>query len=501
LTVAFAELLVTDREAHDYINLLDRLVEDCDRIFEDQSANQSFNLGSSMSEASASGWRQGKAYYSGSITSNASSIRRKFGLNALLRQNSQDERPSVWRNLSKHRNPATGDTSSISRSTLDWPHSIDDNSLPKRLHQRAMSRDRPPIAGAFDETPQRPPSSHRLEFPLDTIGEPSPTDRALSSRSGKKKRRSSLSDLKGLMAAATLEDEPFQPLQTTKETSGKVNTNPTSPKAAPPPSKIPISPSAAEALRASRQKENLADSSRLGANNPSDQSGGAWTKPPESPSKMSRHSKAFSTSGIPTLRPTKSASAVESANRPGSPTRSNAQRLRLHSPQKLRERLQSEKQLAQEVDSSLKSELSNIGDEMARGNRGRSPTSQADMSNFTASLRELEDRIVVMMRGLHEQQAATQKELDGTLKSTEAKVRALDQLHKEVVAENELLYEKFNGELGKVIKAVRGKGREDKEELVVKLKEQGEETARLRKENVRLKRQVVSLKGMLRGAE
>jgi uncharacterized protein YPO0396 len=123
------------------------------------------------------------------------------------------------------------------------------------------------------------------------------------------------------------------------------------------------------------------------------------------------------------------------------------------------------------------------------------------MSNFTASLRELEDRIVVMMRGLHEQQAATQKELDGTLKSTEAKVRALDQLHKEVVAENELLYEKFNGELGKVIKAVRGKGREDKEELVVKLKEQGEETARLRKENVRLKREVVSLKGMLRGAE
>ncbi|OAA48427.1 Rho guanyl nucleotide exchange factor [Metarhizium rileyi] len=502
LTVAFAELLVIDGDAQNYINLLDRLVEDCDRIFEDQGANQSVHLHSTISESIASGYRQGKAH-TGSITSNASSLRRKFGLNALLRQNSQDERPSVWRNLSKHRNPATGETSSSSRGALHRVHSVDDNSLPKRLHRRPMSRERPPIAGAFDETPQRPSSSHRLDFPLDTIGEPSPTDRVASATKGpRKKRRSSLSDLKGLMAAATLDDEPIQPLQTTKQTSGRINTNPPSPKA-PPPSKIPISPSAAEALRASRQreKENVADSSKTVRYHASEQSGSNPSKPPDSPSKISRHSKALSIASIPTLRHTKSASGVDPPTRPGSPARSNAQRLRIQSPQKLRERLQSEKQIAQEVDSSLKDELSNIADEMARVTTVRSPTSQADMSGLTASLKELEDRVGFIMEELHEQQATTQKELDSTMKNTEAKVRAIDQLHKEVVAENELLYERFNGELGRIIKAVRGKGREDKEELVVKLKEQGEETARIKKENIRLKKELISLKAMLRGAD
>ncbi|KAH0596055.1 hypothetical protein MHUMG1_05914 [Metarhizium humberi] len=505
LTLAFAELLVTDGDAHNYINLLDRLVEDCDKISEDPSAHQSFILGSSVSESLVSGYRQGKAH-TGSITSNTSSLRRKFGLNALLRQNSQDERPSVWRTLSKHRNPATGDTSSLSRGAhgkLYRAHSIDDNSLPKQLHRRAMSRDRPPIAGAFDETPQRPTSSRRYDFPLDTIGEPSPTERIVSNtKNPKKKRRSSLSDLKSLMAAATLDEQPFQPLQSTKQTSGKMNNNPTSPKSAPL-SKIPVSPSAAEALRASRQKEkeNLADSSKKIVSHVSEHSGGNSSKSPETPSRIYRHSKALSVSSIPTLRPSKLASGADYPTRPVSPTRSNAQRLRLHSPQKLRERLQSEKQFAQEVDSSLKSELSKIGDEMARVNKARSPNSQADMSGFTASLKELEDRIGVMMKELREQQVTTQKELDTTMKSTEAKVRAIDQLHKEVVAENELLYEKFNGELGKIIKAVRGKGRDDKEELVAKLKEQGEETARVKKENARLKREMVSLKTMLRGAD
>ncbi|KHN93780.1 Rho guanyl nucleotide exchange factor [Metarhizium album ARSEF 1941] len=503
LTVAFAELLVTDGDAHNYINLLDRLVEDCDRIFEDQSAPQSFHPGSFTSESIESGYRQGKTH-TGSVTSNASSLRRKFGLNALLRPSSQDERPSVWRSLSKHRNPTTGDTSSLSRSihgTLYRAPSVDNNSLPKRLHRRATSRERPSIAGAFDETPQRPTSSHRLDFPLDTIGEPSSTERVVSStKSPKKKRRSSLSDLKSLMAAAKLDDEPPQPLQTTKQTSGKINTKPATPQSTSP-SKIPISPSAAGTIGASRQKEkeNLADSSEKVDSHASEHSGVISSKLPDSLSKIYRHPKALSISSIPTLRSTKSAS--DAITSPGSPTRSNAQRLRLHSPQKLRERLQSEKQVAQEVDSSLKSELSKIGDEMARVYDSRSASSRTDVSGIATSLKELEDRIEVMMRELHEQQATTQKELDTTMKITEAKVRAIDQLHKEVVAENELLYEKFNGELGKIIKAMRGKGRDDKEELVVKLKEQGDETAKLKKENARLKREMVSLKAMLRGAD
>lgn len=72
-------------------------------------------------------------------------------------------------------------------------------------------------------------------------------------------------------------------------------------------------------------------------------------------------------------------------------------------------------------------------------------------------------------------------------------------MYKESSAENELLYEKFNGELGKIVKALRGKG--EKEELVAKLKEAGEETARTKKENARLKREVVTLRALLKGNE
>lgn len=492
LTVAFSELLVTEGDAHDYINLLDRLVEDCDRIFDDPNANRPTP---SVSGSISSSYRYGKAH-TGSLTSNASSLRRKFGLDAFLHR---DERQSAWRTLSKHRNPATGDTSSLSRGNLDTARSIDDNSLPKRTNRRARSRDGPTLAGAFDGNTTRPASSHRMDFPLGTIGEPSSADRP-QPNTLKKKRRSSLSDLKTLMAATTLEDAAFQPLQATKPTSGRVNTGIISPRAVAA-SKIPVSPNNAGISRSSRQreKENLDSPAKAEQTTP-EQS----TPVPEtdSPRKAFRHSKALSGSSIPTLKPGKPAAGTESTACAGSPIRSNGQRLRFHSPQKLKERLQSEMQVVQDVDASLKQELAKIGDEMALIDTARSSSTRpTEMNDFTGSLKELENRIQVMMRELSEKQASTQRDVDVALKIAESKVRAIDQLHKEVVAENELLYEKYNGELGRIIKAVKGKTREDKDELVAKLKEQSEETARIKKENARLKRDVLGLRAMLRGAE
>ena len=61
-----------------------------------------------------------------------------------------------------------------------------------------------------------------------------------------------------------------------------------------------------------------------------------------------------------------------------------------------------------------------------------------------------------------------------------------------------LLYEKFNGELGKIVKALRGKGKEDKEELLVKLKDGIEETAKTKKENARLRREILTLRTLLK---
>jgi hypothetical protein len=156
----------------------------------------------------------------------------------------------------------------------------------------------------------------------------------------------------------------------------------------------------------------------------------------------------------------------------------------------------------EEVDASLKSELSKIGEEMARvNNASLSGPQSVDLRRLASSIKALEERIPSTMRELGDKQVAIQRDMDTTLKASEAKVKAIDQLYKEAVAENELLYERFNGELGKIVKALKGKGKEDKEELVEKLKEQGEETARMKKENARLKREMVSLRAALKGTE
>ncbi|KAF5634467.1 Rho guanyl nucleotide exchange factor [Fusarium tjaetaba] len=476
LTLAFAELLVYDGTAPNYINLLDRLVEDCDRIFEEPGLNHSFNLDNSTYESINSAIR-GKGY-TPSLASNTSSLRRKFGFDNLLRQNSRDERPSVWRQLSRSR-------------------SIDDNTLPKKLSRRPGSKDRPPIAGAFDEM-QRPGSSHRL---LETIGEPE-TEKPLP-RSPRRKRRSSLSDLKSLMAATTLDDdaESPQPLQDAKETSEKVNASPK----ATSPSRIPVSPGVAT-LRGSKQKENVPDPfQQITSPNTLAPSPMELSEEPTrrtSPAKGHRHSRTLSSTNIPTLRPYRSAPpGSESPPRPSSsPTRRGTQRLRLQSPQKLRERLNTEKQAVDEVDASLRSELSKIGEEMARVNNTRPPGSQSvDMRRVSAAVRELEDRIPTAIQELQDKQNAIQRDMETTVKAAEAKVRAIDQLYKEAVAENELLYEKFNGELGKIVKALKGKGKDEKEELMMRLRDQSDETARMKKENARLKREMVSLRAALKG--
>ncbi|KAF4844576.1 Rho guanine nucleotide exchange factor gef2 [Colletotrichum siamense] len=516
LTVSFAELLVHDGTAQNYINLLDRLVEDCDRIFDEpggihltvQQAFESMNS------------RSGKSH-TGSLTSNTSSIRRKFGFDTLLRQNSKNdsERPSVWRTLSKHgRHPASADaasSSSLSKMTSARARSIDSGTGtqpgPNKL-RRPGSRDRPPIAGAFDEDP-RPPSSQRLDMRLETIGEPEvetpPT------KSSKKKRRSSLSDLRSLMEAATIVDpqekieEALMPLRINKQTSEKFNSTPRIPS----PSRIPISPTSSS-LRSPRMisprlKENPASPDPLQILH--------TPRTPHTPGVLDRentpsrtpkgHGRGLSTSNIPTLRPARPTTGSHSSDAiprpstsPGKPPGTG--KLRLQSPQKLRERLQTEKKAVEDVDASLKSELSKIAEEMSRVNSGLGGrTDTLDLRKLTDSVKTLEERIPNMMTELTERQTSIQRDMESTLKASETKVKSIDQLYREATAENELMYEKFNSELGKIVKALKGKGREDKEDLLRSLREHSEETARVKKENARLKREIVSLRTLMKGAD
>ncbi|KAH9883623.1 hypothetical protein F4778DRAFT_627916 [Xylariomycetidae sp. FL2044] len=487
LTLAFSELLVDDGTAHNYINLLDRLVEDCDRIFDDSSGGFGATASqlSSAFESMNSTTRSTKSH-TGSLTSNASSLRRKLGFDSFLtRQNSKNEadtRLSVWRSLSKHsRNPASGEPSSSSRGSVNRTRSVDvvHQTGPNKL-RRPGSRDRPPIAGAFDDTFSRPTSSHKLE----TIGEPEGEDGI--AKGPKKKRRSSLSDLKSLMAATSLEDEPLQPLSRMKETSEKFNSGPR----VPAPSKIPISPgspsiSQSPVFRSSRQKENAEGTLQSGL--------------PGGGSPRKGHSKTVSVSNIPTLKSMRDPEASEGSPRPSSsPTK--AGKLRLQSPQKLRERLQVEKKAVEDVDASLQSELSRITADMARFNSGLPRTATVDLKKLSSSVQALEQRIPSVMTQLTSRQSQLQQDMETTLKATEAKVKAIDQLYRESTAENELLYEKFNGEMGKILKAVKGKGREDKEELLARMKECSDETARIKKENARLRREMISLRTLLKGS-
>jgi hypothetical protein len=202
------------------------------------------------------------------------------------------------------------------------------------------------------------------------------------------------------------------------------------------------------------------------------------------------------TSSIPS--PTKSSSSPQKL-RLQSP-----QRLRLQSPQKLRERLMNEAKAIDEAEAGLQSELSKIGEEMARLSAGSGSASRgggADVGRIAEAVRRLESRIPVVVKELSGRNEAVRKELERSLVAAETKAKGLDQLYKEASAENEILYERFNGELGKIVRALKGKGREDREELVGKVREGSEEVGRMRRENARLRREMVSLRALLKAQE
>ncbi|KAL2267288.1 hypothetical protein VTJ83DRAFT_4565 [Remersonia thermophila] len=519
LTLAFAELLVDDGNASDYINLLDRLVEDCERIFEKAEVTDPTSLLLKSYESLAASNRSLRSM-TGSVNSNTSSLRRKLGFDTLLRQNSKTEadRPSVWRTLSKHgKSPSLeiGSSSKASRSkSVDMGNNY---TLPHRL-RRPGSRDRPPVAGAFDDIGHRPTSSYRLE----TIGEP---DVLVSSdRKLKKKRRSSLSDLKSLMAAASLEDDDdddddeeeeeeeeeeippaLMPLRINRQpTAEKFNSVPRPPS----PSKLPISPqSPMHIFRSSRDKqfsENSSTETFQPLVAPDDMAEG------EKPTPLRLRARTMTISQIPTLRPPSRIPAPPTPDSPIRPSSSPGKspgtsvtsmnpKLRLNSPQKLRERLQMEKKAVEEADASLRTELSRISEDMTRIHSTLPRSSTVDIRRLSAAVRSLEEHVPQVLQELDERQAAMQHDVEASLRASEAKVKAIDQLYKEATAENELLYEKFNSELAKIVKALKGKGREDKEELVARLKEACDETARVKKENARLRREMASLRVLVKG--
>jgi hypothetical protein len=82
--------------------------------------------------------------------------------------------------------------------------------------------------------------------------------------------------------------------------------------------------------------------------------------------------------------------------------------------------------------------------------------------------------------------------LETSLVVSERRAKKLDELYNEASAENEALYERFNSELGRVAKGVKLGAGEDS--LKAQLKGAQEEVGRVKKENMRLKREITGLR-------
>lgn len=109
-------------------------------------------------------------------------------------------------------------------------------------------------------------------------------------------------------------------------------------------------------------------------------------------------------------------------------------------------------------------------------------------------LQNLENKFTTFSTEMSDRTAALQKDLESSLIVSEKRAKKLDELYREASAENEALYEKFNTELGKVVKDVRAGNGEDT--LQTQLREALEELGRVKKENLRLKREVGGLKAV-----
>ena len=468
----------------------------------------------------------------GSLSSNASSLKKRFGLGTLSRENSKNESESkvasIWRTISKNaRSPGEGQPQppSISKASLGRSRSTDtDNRMLPPL--RPVSRDRPTTSGSMTshEPKPRPGSAHLNNSALSSIGEGTPTKTTPLPK--KKHRRSSLSDINSIRDPDVI--AAWSPLQPRKP--GNFGTN-NSRIATPPKTPSSIKPSPIQGItKQSPQVSGLPR--RLGSPQRKENSPVREILPqklnfspvPRSPSakqadrnqsqevvitSYSPQRRQVSRSGIPAPKgglnerawpPNGNAKLSKTSSQP-------PQKVRMQSPQKIRDRLNQDQKSMALADMSLQAEIAKIGEEISSAYKGqRSPTkatSQTQLASTPTSLQELSAQLSTISTKLSTfttthtaSLSSLSLDVESSLLVSDKKARKLDELYREANAENEALYERFNDELGKILgKVKRGEG---VEETRSKLKEAQEEVARLKKENGRLKREVVGLRSLMK---
>tara|TARA_R110002003_G_scaffold96_10_gene7473 strand:- start:6877 stop:11463 length:4587 start_codon:yes stop_codon:yes gene_type:complete len=522
LTAAFAEMLVPAGNANDFISLMDRLVQDVEALFPVQTTGfNTPNYGSVDSK--------GRSTAAGSMNSNTS-LRKRFGFGTLTRENSKSESESkvgsLWRSLSKNNHGSDSQPSSVSKAGTALLARSNSTDAGRISPKRPSSRDRPTVLGAFNfENGSVAGSGRSFLGALGTIGEVPPTVGP-----PRKKRRSSLSDLKTLQDA---NDVPTWSSQTPRRPESVVRENrqssaePRTPsRTTPTPVKhtsaIPTPTRLGSPMRKENSPGNVLE--RAGSMRPKSIAAKADTNDEVtiksySPTKK-RSERGGSVSGIPSLKantssglserptsgntvkmPPSSRSPTKTGTAPASPPK----RLRMQSPQKLRERLQNQQRDIDTASSDLQNELSAIGHELNARSIPRLTTqisappttsSPSKSVNLESRMASLERHLKTTLEMLSARSSSIAQDVSTSLQVSEARAKHLDQLYRDMNAENEALYARFNEELEKVTSSAR-KGKAD-EEVQRRLKASEEEAARLRKENARLKREVAGLKAQIR---
>ncbi|CAG8124771.1 unnamed protein product [Penicillium salamii] len=523
LTMAFAEVLTEDGDPSHHVSLLDRLVEDFDNLFED------FIPGGTSVEGTLT-CGQSKIHNTGSVGSNSSSFRKRFGFGS-HKESSKNEGEgkvaSILRTLSKKQSPA-GSEPNTPKGTLTRSKSTD---VDARLgFLRPTSSDRT-YGFASEETISRPGTGHEQPPSLSSFRGFS-EDRVPRTR---RKRRSSLSDLRPPTASSDASSiSPTQQLRPTtpsSHTRGEVVT-PTK-QSRPQSSYIPITPMRGQSPMRSQSPAKSSSPSRLGSpirrlspprpSTPSKKENIDPRTPyteratksrrdiSESPGEEAKRGPRASSipQRTPGLRERPSSNVSENKRPQSSSSSQKPQRARMQSPQKLRERVQSEKKTQYSNQLGLRDEIAAISDELRSFKltppRELSPmdlsfsfdredrhTSSATTASLEARMRNLEARFDTLTAECNGRTSAIEKDLESSLVLSERRVRKLDELYREASAENEALYDRFNTELSKIAKDVRSGHAEDalKSQLASALDEIG----RVKKENFRLKREVGGLR-------
>lgn len=511
-------LIPDDCEAAAYAPLFEQLVRlnGLEQLLGEPTAIQSSTQ--AMQEPSSMP-RPARINDAGSLASNSSSIRKKLGLtrNNSLRDSQRIEPESrvgsVWRSMSKTRSNV--EPSTFPRSNMQRAKSVD---VDTRLNtpKRSSSQDRPSTLGAFAfERPHAKESHTFMQSPnvLGTIGEGSATKPS----SPRRTRRSSLSDV--AVDSSVVQDANSPIRRDDARDVSKINNDgannglpvldrraskfAASPVRVTSSSKVPTMLSPESVAR--RMSTLMAGDENAPATYGQS---AARTATSPSPSKLSkRHSVSLRT-GLTERQDSGNAVKVKSLASPDktsivSPLSTPTRKLKMQSPQKLRERLQYEQKTVSTTQTMMQEELDKLGNDLSSMEPirplsvRRSTADPVDrVGELSIRVSALQETLASTMADLTTRSRALQADFASSLAVSENKSKSLDALYREANAENEALYGRFNDELGKVVKAVRGGV--GVEELKQRVKDGNVEQDRLRRENARLKREVVGLRSQLR---